>query len=50
MKERRRSNSEEQLGKQHIIPDYRSLEETSKLIESEREITLKILKQSGMVK
>ena len=40
----------EQLGKQYMLPDYRGPEETSKLINIEREVTLKILKQSGMVK
>lgn len=40
----------EQLGKLYIIPDYRGPEETAKLVVSEREITSKVLKKSGMIK
>lgn len=40
----------EQLGKLYIIPDYRGPEETAKLVLSEREITSKVLKKSGMIK
>ncbi len=41
---------QEQLAKQHIISDYRDPEATSKLVENERAVTFKILKQSGMIK
>ena len=39
----------EQLGKLYIIPDYRSPEETAKLVAAERDITSKILKKSGVI-
>lgn len=40
----------EQLGKLYIIPDYRGPEETAKIVISEREITSRVLKKSGMIK
>ncbi len=40
----------EQLGKLNIIPDYHGPEETAKLVISERDITSKVLKQSGVIK
>lgn len=40
----------EQLNKLNILPSYKTPEETSKFIEHEYEVTLKILKQSGVVK
>ena len=40
----------EQLEKMYIIPDYKGPEETSRLMEHERDISLKLLKQSGLIK
>jgi len=39
----------EQLGKLYIIPDYRGSEEAAKLVTTERDITSKILKKSGVI-
>ena len=39
----------EQLGKLYIIPDYHGPEEAAKLVLSEREITSRILKKSGVI-
>jgi len=41
---------QEQTAKLYVFPAYQNPEETSKMIEKEREIALKILKKSGMVK
>jgi tripartite-type tricarboxylate transporter receptor subunit TctC len=40
----------EQLGKLHILPDYRDPDESAKTIQRENEIILKVLRQSGLVK
>ncbi|MFB3886283.1 MAG: Bug family tripartite tricarboxylate transporter substrate binding protein [Thermodesulfobacteriota bacterium] len=41
---------QEQLGKLYVLPEYQNPEETSKALDSGYNLSLKILKQSGMVK
>jgi tripartite-type tricarboxylate transporter receptor subunit TctC len=40
----------DQLEKMYIIPDYKGPEETARMIESERDISFKLFKQSGLIK